>query len=301
MDLNKFEYILCVAQERSFTKAAAKLYISQPALSQYVATIEEQIKVKLFDRSVTPLKLTLAGEIFIKKTLEILELKKDLWRELQDLSDNLVGNISIGISPNRSLYLLPYFFSELKNIFPNIRVEIVEKNSQELEKGILDGRIDVAIISLPLTNADLDYIKFFEEELFLVAHKNSKYSKKFIEGKVDFSLLAEEKFILLKEKQKLRSVIESIFLKNKFIPNIYLETENQECVLEMISLGMGIGFTSNMILKNKRWSDNIEGFPLKEEGLNRDFAVVFKKNKKLNNVEKEFIEILKKNLNYSSY
>ncbi|MGL5950967.1 MAG: LysR substrate-binding domain-containing protein, partial [Cetobacterium sp.] len=84
-------------------------------------------------------------------------------------------------------------------------------------------------------------------------------------------------------------------------PNIYLETENQECVLEMISLGMGIGFTSNMILKNKRWSDNIEGFPLKEEGLNRDFAVVFKKNKKLNNVEKEFIEILKKNLNYSSY
>ncbi|MGL4358638.1 LysR family transcriptional regulator [Cetobacterium sp.] len=294
MDLNKFEYILCVAQERSFTKAAAKLYISQPALSQYVATLEEQIKVKLFDRSVTPLKLTLAGEIFIKRALEILELKKDLWRELQDLADNLVGNISIGVSPNRSLYLLPYFFSDLKDSFPNIRVEIVEKNSQDLEKGVLDGRIDIAIISLPLTNADLDYIKFFEEELFLVTPKNTEYSKKFVDGKIDFTLLAEEKFILLKEKQKLRSVIESVFLKNRFIPNIYLETENQECVLEMISLGMGVGFTSNMILKNKRWEDKIEAFQLNEDGLNREFAVVFKKNKKINNVEKEFIEILQK-------
>lgn len=294
MDLNKFEYILCVAQERSFTKAAAKLYISQPALSQYVATLEEQIKVKLFDRSVTPLKLTLAGEIFIKRALEILELKKDLWRELQDLADNLVGNISIGVSPNRSLYLLPYFFSDLKDSFPNIRVEIVEKNSQDLEKGVLDGRIDIAIISLPLTNADLDYIKFFEEELFLVTPKNTEYSKKIVDGKIDFTLLAEEKFILLKEKQKLRSVIESVFLKNRFIPNIYLETENQECVLEMISLGMGVGFTSNMILKNKRWEDKIEAFQLNEDGLNREFAVVFKKNKKINNVEKEFIEILQK-------
>lgn len=294
MDLNKFEYILCVAQERSFTKAAAKLYISQPALSQYVATLEEQIKVKLFDRSVTPLKLTLAGEIFIKRALEILELKKDLWRELQDLADNLVGNISIGVSPNRSLYLLPYFFSDLKDSFPNIRVEIVEKNSQDLEKGVLDGRIDIAIISLPLTNADLDYIKFFEEELFLVTPKNTEYSKKIVDGKIDFTLLAEEKFILLKEKQKLRSVIESVFLKNRFIPNIYLETENQECVLEMISLGMGVGFTSNMILKNKRWEDKIEAFQLNEDGLNREFAVVFKKNKKINNVEKEFVEILQK-------
>ncbi len=294
MDLNKFEYILCVAQERSFTKAAAKLYISQPALSQYVATLEEQIKVKLFDRSVTPLKLTLAGEIFINRALEILELKKDLWRELQDLSDNLVGNISIGVSPNRSLYLLPYFFSDLKNSFPNIRVEIVEKNSQDLEKGILDGRIDVAIISLPLMTADLDYIKFFKEELFLVTPKNSEYSKRFLGARVDFDLLSEEKFILLKEKQKLRNVIESIFLKNRFIPNIYLETESQECVLEMISLGMGVGFTSNMILKNRRWEERVEAFSLKENGLNRDFAVVFKKNKKLNNVEKEFIEILQK-------
>ena len=292
MDLNKFEYILCVAEEKSFTKAASKLYISQPALSQYVASLEEQLKVKLFDRSVTPLKLTLGGEIFIKKALEILQLKKELWRELHDISSNLVGNISIGISPNRSLYLLPYFFKELKDKFPNIKVEIIERNSKELEKGVLDGMIDIAIISLPLTSLELEYIKFFEEELFLISSKERDYSNKSKENVVAFELLKNENFILLKEKQKLRTLVEVIFLKNNFIPKIYLETESQECVLEMISLNMGIGFTSNMILNNSKWKEKFNKYLLKENNFKRDFAIVFKKGKKLNNVEKEFINIM---------
>lgn len=292
MDLNKFEYILCVAEEKSFTKAASKLYISQPALSQYVASLEEQLKVKLFDRSVTPLKLTLGGEIFIKKALEILQLKKELWRELHDISSNLVGNISIGISPNRSLYLLPYFFKELKDKFPNIKVEIIERNSKELEKGVLDGMIDIVIISLPLTSLELEYIKFFEEELFLISSKERDYSNKLKENIVAFELLKNENFILLKEKQKLRTLVEVIFLKNNFIPKIYLETESQECVLEMISLNMGIGFTSNMILNNSKWKEKFNKYSLKENNFKRDFAIVFKKGKKLNNVEKEFINII---------
>ena len=292
MDLNKFEYILCVAEEKSFTKAASKLYISQPALSQYVASLEEQLKVKLFDRSVTPLKLTLGGEIFIKKALEILQLKKELWRELHDISSNLVGNISIGISPNRSLYLLPYFFKELKDKFPNIKVEIIERNSKELEKGVLDGMIDIAIISLPLTSLELEYIKFFEEELFLISSKERDYSNKLKENIVAFELLKNENFILLKEKQKLRTLVEVIFLKNNFIPKIYLETESQECVLEMISLNMGIGFTSNMILNNSKWKEKFNKYSLEENNFKRDFAIVFKKGKKLNNVEKEFINIM---------
>ena len=292
MDLNKFEYILCVAEEKSFTKAASKLYISQPALSQYVASLEEQLKVKLFDRSVTPLKLTLGGEIFIKKALEILQLKKELWRELHDISSNLVGNISIGISPNRSLYLLPYFFKELKDKFPNIKVEIIERNSKELEKGVLDGMIDIAIISLPLTSLELEYIKFFEEELFLISSKERDYSNKLKENIVTFELLKNENFILLKEKQKLRTLVEVIFLKNNFIPKIYLETESQECVLEMISLNIGIGFTSNMILNNSKWKEKFNKYSLEENNFKRDFAIVFKKGKKLNNVEKEFINII---------
>lgn len=292
MDLNKFEYILCVAEEKSFTKAASKLYISQPALSQYVASLEEQLKVKLFDRSVTPLKLTLGGEIFIKKALEILQLKKELWRELQDISSNLVGNISIGISPNRSLYLLPYFFKELKDKFPNIKVDIIERNSKELEKGVLDGMIDIAIISLPLTSPELEYIKFFEEELFLISSKERDYSNRLKENIVAFELLKNENFILLKEKQKLRTLVEVIFLKNNFTPKIYLETESQECVLEMISLNIGIGFTSNMILNNSKWKEKFNKYSLKENNFKRDFAIVFKKGKKLNNVEKEFINII---------
>ena len=97
---------------------------------------------------------------------------------------------------------------------------------------------------------------------------------------------------MLFRSQKFRTVVEAIFLKNNFFPNIYLETESQECILEMVSQGIGVGFTSNMMLDNNRWKDKLIGYSLGEDIAKRKFGIVFKKRKKLNNVEKYLVDLI---------
>lgn len=293
MDLDKFKYIVCIAEEKSFTKAAQKLYISQPALSQYVATIEDQFKTKFFDRSCNPLKLTPAGEIFIKKALEIINLKKELWRDLEDSSNNKIVTFSIGISPNRSPYILPLFIPQLKKDFPNIKIKLLEKTGVDLENALINNQIDIAIISLPLLEKSLVYEEFFKEELLLITPNEERYQY-FNRKKVKLENLKDENFILLQERQKLRTAIEAFFLEKNFNPKIFLETENQECVLSLISSGLGIGFASNMHLTNKKWRDHFLTFSLDETILSRKFVIAYKKDKKLSKVENKLIEILRK-------
>lgn len=295
MDLDKFEYIICIAEEKSFTKAAQKLYISQPALSQYVSSIEDQFGIKIFDRKKKPLKLTIAGEVFIEGILEILNLKKGLHRDLENISKNGITSLSIGISVNRSPYFLPIFLPKLKDFFPNLKIKLVEKNSKDLELSLLNGHIDIALISLPLANKGLEYVKFFKEEILLITPREEKYENIKKQKIVKLDQFRDENFILLNSKQKLRNVIENLFLERNFYPNIFLETENQECVLSLVEKGLGIGFSSNLILTTGKWEKSLFSYSLVEKTLTREFVVAYRAKKKLNVVEEKIIEILQKN------
>ena len=101
MELRQFTYVNQVAECGSFTKAAAKLFISQPALSNYISKVEEDLGVKLFDRSATPLKLTYAGEQYLKRAKVILGQMEDMNRELRDITHNMAGRLRIGFPSER--------------------------------------------------------------------------------------------------------------------------------------------------------------------------------------------------------
>ena len=170
------------------------------ALSQYVATIEDQFKTKFFDRSCNPLKLTPAGKIFIKKALEIINLKKELWRDLEDASNSKIVTLSIGISPNRSPYMLPLFIPQLKKELPNIKIKLLEKTGIDLENALINNQIDIAIISLPLFEKSLVYKDFFKEELLLITPNEERYQH-LNRKKVKLEDFKDENFILLQERQ----------------------------------------------------------------------------------------------------
>lgn len=139
MDLNKLNYIIVIAEEKSFSKAAKKLFISQPALSQYVSTIENELNMKIFDRNKYPIKLTVAGEVFIKNAKELLNLKAKMIRDINSSTKVFSGTLKIGISPFRSPYILPNILSQMKKLYPDIKLFIVEKYAKELEKLLEKG------------------------------------------------------------------------------------------------------------------------------------------------------------------
>ena len=139
MELRQFTYVDMVATCGSFTKAAAKLFISQPALSNYIGKIEEDLGVQLFDRSSTSLTLTYAGEQYLKHARVILGQMDEMDKKIRDITQNMKGKLRLGFPSERIIYMLPLILAPLKTKYPGIDVEVFTGPGNRLTEGRGDG------------------------------------------------------------------------------------------------------------------------------------------------------------------
>ena len=148
------EYFLVAAEELNFTKAAKKLFISQQSLSNHISNMEKEFDVILFNRT-TPLTLTYAGQALKEKAKQMLELRDETYRQLADIKDFSVGQLTLGLSHTRGRVILPEILPVFKDRFPNIALKLVEGNSSELADALRHGEID-------LIARDNEYLVFIE-------------------------------------------------------------------------------------------------------------------------------------------
>ena len=126
MNLNQLKYIVAIADELNISKAAQKLYVSQPSLSQCVQNIERELGTKIFDRSTTPLKITYAGDVYINWARKILNSTEEINRQIADISGLKNIKLSIGISPYRSTCILPPVIKQFKKLYPDCYIVVEE-------------------------------------------------------------------------------------------------------------------------------------------------------------------------------
>ena len=171
MELKQFTYVRQVAESGSFTKAAAELFISQPALSNYVSKVEEDLGVKLFDRSANPLKLTYAGEQYVKRAKAILGQMEEMNRELRDITHHMTGRLRIGFPSERIVYMLPLLLKPLKDRYPGIDVEVSTGPGNQLIADLKAGNVDFVFLPYWTPLKDIVQVEVSQEELVLVAAK----------------------------------------------------------------------------------------------------------------------------------
>ena len=171
MELRQFTYVEMVAACGSFTKAAAKLFISQPALSNYIGKVEEELGVKLFDRSSTPLTLTYAGEQYLKRARVILGQIHEMDKEIRDITQNMKGKIRLGFPSERIIYMLPLLLAPFKGKYPGIDVEVITGPGNKLTEGLRAGETDFVFLPTWMPQKDIVQEKLCQEELVLVAAK----------------------------------------------------------------------------------------------------------------------------------
>lgn len=300
MDIRQLRYMLMVAEMKSFSKAAEKLYIAQPYLSQYIMKLENQIHVKLFDRTCNPLKLTAAGKDFAEKAYQILQLEKELRDEMTDFSAGKTGTISLGISPIRSSHLLPLLLPVLKAHFPQIHLTLHEGQSSELENWLTQGLTDLAILSLPVESKLFSYENLLKEKVLLLAPLNYPLPKCAVSYKnedsfpvLDLKLLEREPFILLKKGCALRRIADSLFFQIGCRPNVLLETANYATAHALSAIGAGFTF-STLTIYNTYNNINKPVHPfIVKPYFTRTLAVVYKKNRHLSKLDQSFIDATK--------
>ena len=169
MEIRQFTYVSMVAECGSFTKAAARLFITQPALSNYINKLEEDLGVRLFDRSVTPVKLTYAGEQYLEYAKNGQILVEGLQRKMRDISQNQTGRLRLGFPSERIIYMLPLLLPVFQKEYPGVRIETVNGSGERLTEALMTGDVDFVFMPVRNTRKGIGQYKVSDEELVLVA------------------------------------------------------------------------------------------------------------------------------------
>ena len=171
MNLQSFEYVTCVAQEKSFTRAAARLHVTQQTLSAHIASVEAELGCRLFVRS-QPLAVTQEGQAFLARAEAILQQVADLRREVAGPSRLCGGSLRVGIAYTRGRAVMPRAIARLSEAYPNVCVRLDEGTNEELLANLAAGREDAVIGVLPQGRADIDYVDFYEEHIVLLVARS---------------------------------------------------------------------------------------------------------------------------------
>lgn len=246
-------YVKTIADEKSISKAAQKLFLSQPSLSQSIQRIEAALGTKLFKRTNTGMFLTFAGERYYQVATDILKIYDDFRIEVSDINNLKKGRVTIGCTIYLATHIMPVILPMFKEACPNIEVYVVEENSTTLEKCLSSGKVDFAIMhTSPVYNlsktSNIDFHLLYKDPFILVTKKDhplgrfAKPSEDSEHSKIDITLFANEPFIMVKRGQRIRQVSELILQKAKINPTVVLTTKSYEIARRLACEGIGVTF-----------------------------------------------------------
>ncbi len=307
MENRQMKYILKVAEEKSFSQAAKKLYITQPSLSQYILHAEQQLGIQLFDRTTIPLHLTFAGECYVETAKRILDLQDQLSQQIDDIVNLKKGRLTIGSSPFRSTYLLPRVIPLFQKRFPGIEINLAEGMTAELEELTLNGFTDLSLLLLPISTDLFSYESIFTEEIVVALppqhplSKELKYkgSQNIPQKKIQLSQLKNESFILLTHGQKLHQTTIDLCAKAGFKPRIILESQSMEAVQALVSAGLGVALLPDTLIGCNQTPEPPCYVSLQDPLPTRTVIIAYRKGRYLSKAAQAFIEIIKE-VNWSN-
>jgi DNA-binding transcriptional LysR family regulator len=174
----RLKVFFTVANRLSFTKAATELFITQPAISKHIQELEEQYKIKLFDRNGSKISLTKAGELLLKHTKNIFEIYREIDFDLSALINKQQGTLRLGASTTISQYIIPPLLARFHQKMQDIKVNLLNGNTEQIESALLNKEIEIGIVEGQSKNQSIKYTKFLKDELVLVCNsKNPLVSK----------------------------------------------------------------------------------------------------------------------------
>lgn len=260
MDLRSLKYFTVVAQELNITRAAEKLNMSQPPLSNQLKALEEELGVTLLIRGKRHLQLTEAGNLLLRRANQMLELADKTRQELADLKDGLSGTISIGIVEGRAPFLVSRWISGFREEFPRIQYSLWNGSSDDVLDRLYRGLVDIAVIAAPYDTEHLEGFQVGREPWVAIIPAGHPLAK--AEGKqVSLSSLAGEPLIVPSRKSRV-DAIRKWFREIGEEPNIICEMSNYLDAVALSERGVGISifpqttYTPNALLVTKVITDS---------------------------------------------
>lgn len=250
MELRQLQYALAIAKELNFSRAAEKLHIAQPSLSQQLAKLEKELGVRLFSRSTNAVELTYAGKIFMDKAQTIIDTVEMLKREMDDIAHMRKGKLIVGSLPITGSHILPLVLPAFQAKYPDIEIQLVEDTTRNLEALTASGETDISLLSLPLADPSLAWEPLIEEEICLALPPGHPLAERAEKDAVHIGNLKGEPFVVLKKGQGFRTITVDLCREAGFEPKIVFESSNIDTVQALVAAGMGIAFVPRMVTRD---------------------------------------------------
>ncbi|QEF99571.1 Hydrogen peroxide-inducible genes activator [Stieleria maiorica] len=241
MELDQLRYFLQVACDGNFTRAAEHLGISQPALSRSIGRLEEELGQPVFERQARCVALTDAGRLLQGRAKEVLVILEDTLAEIVD--DGRSGRIRVGAIPTIAPFFLPELLRRFATDYPDATVVVQEQTTDALLKDCADGKVDLAILALPIEAKYLEIETLLDEELMLVLPPDHELVSK---PSIVLSDIEQIPFVLLGEAHCLSDNIVSFCKQQSFHPVSVERTSQMATVQELVSLSHGISMIPMM-------------------------------------------------------
>ena len=250
----KLNYIIAIAEERNLTQAAKRLYISQPTLTLYLNRLENELGVKLFDRSKSPVTLTDAGAYYLEKMKKIYASEQALRSQIHFIA-NPTQTLLVGIGQVRGHHWLPLFLPTFCSIHPDINVQIVQETEQQMYEDLQKQKLDVGIGVFP-ASTDIEMVEIMEETLFFAAHHKFGLIPDHLRGKHDMKnpyivqpdQLNGLPFIIPQVSNGLYDTYETILQNNQIHPSRTISINNLSTGLLLNVKGLGVQLLSGSVV-----------------------------------------------------
>jgi len=293
MDFKQIEAFIHVVRHKSFSKAADAIYLTQPTISAHISSLENELGIKLLDRSSRVIHPTKAGKIFYEYAVNLVNTRDEAIFSLNNFTNCLSGKIHIAASTVPSQFIMPQLILEFQKKYKNILFNLVQMDTNQVLEEILENSFEIGIVGSKINNDKLRFESLLEDKMVLITPNNEKFNK-FQNDSISLEDLKNEKFIFRESGSGTRKEFEKKLIKAGKDPksiNIIAQINSAEAIKQAVSLGVGISIASYISVKDYIKFGLIKAFEIKELDLKREFYLVYHKNRPMSplvNVFKEF-------------
>jgi DNA-binding transcriptional LysR family regulator len=287
MDFEQLRTFLQVCRLKSFSRAAEKLGVTQPAISAQIRSLEKETGARLFHRDGGKVTFTAAGRLFEPFAEHCLQCQSHIFVAVNELYRSARGEVSVSASEATSLYVLPPVFAQYKKHYTRVNLSIVRAEHMRSLEAVMNREVDFAVVSMPVKDARLTVQVIHRDDIVLAVAPTHPLATR---PTIKFDEMLQFPLLLLKQGRQ-RSLLNDYFNGYDAHPRIAMELDSSELLKRLICAELGMGFLPRANVLDDAHSGLLKIVKIEGMRLQRELALIFRKDRMLTHAAQAFLEI----------